>query len=349
MGSQPRGISASRGASVLGLNDWQPQFEVWQLIMEERKPGFNASRGLALPPPPDNAAIRWGTAFEDSVVELAERTYPKYGKIEDREMFWSHDFILDNIGFLDAISFSDSHPITCHIDGRYTFDILHEGKTTTSWTFREKWGEPGTDQIPKNYQIQTQHQMLCTGAEEDIVSVLVFPDSPDNWEKMGWQAVGREDGKFTLFREPAEVATPSWWARTLAEMGFFHQFPVKASRDLHKLMVEGYSDFWHRNVLEEKEPDITRYADILRAFPEPTGVLVVDEKLESWLRELAEVKEEISASGRLGKRVDELKTLILADARKQTTVPDEGAEKKLIFKSATGKKLGQYDGKTFRT
>jgi len=36
MGSKPVGISASRGAAVLGESDYQKVFEIWQRIREER-------------------------------------------------------------------------------------------------------------------------------------------------------------------------------------------------------------------------------------------------------------------------------------------------------------------------
>jgi predicted phage-related endonuclease len=66
--------------------------------------------------------------------------------------------------------------ITCHIDGMYEdiVPVLHEGKTTSSYTFREKWGEPGTNMVPREYFIQVQHQMMLTNTKKAIVSVLVF-------------------------------------------------------------------------------------------------------------------------------------------------------------------------------
>ena len=94
MGSKPVGISASRGAAVLGISDWQTQFEVWQLIMEERQPGFNASRGYVLPEFKESASLRWGNAFEDANIALSESAsrdleiFPFDGKIFDCEGFY---------------------------------------------------------------------------------------------------------------------------------------------------------------------------------------------------------------------------------------------------------------------
>jgi len=49
MSNQPRVISSSRGAAILGLSPWSTPFEIFQLIMEERVPGWNAAHGYTLP------------------------------------------------------------------------------------------------------------------------------------------------------------------------------------------------------------------------------------------------------------------------------------------------------------
>ena len=353
MGSQPRGISASRGAAVLALSEWQTQFEAWQLICEELQPGFNASRGYTLPEFKESAALRWGTAFEDSVIQLSESASGQV--IKNREQFWKRDLTLSEDG---------EEILTCHIDGWYEDRNLieksiglHEGKTTSIMPYRAKWGEPGTAAVPKIYQVQTQHQMLCTGAELDIVSVLVFPETPDAWEKMGWKPMltsGQMNSESwgLIFEVEGKIKkiVQCWdWAKTLEEMGFFHQYPVPADKTLQSLLLDGYRHFWDHHVLTGIEPDPSTYEDIRRAFPEPVGTLVVDDQMDSWLRELRETKEEISTSGRLGKRVEELKVLILDTARKSATVPDEASDKKLVFVNAEGKKLGQYNGRVFLT
>ncbi len=256
MGSQPRGISASRGAAVLGLSEYMTPLEVWQLICEEREPGFNAKRGYVLPEKPDSAAMRFGTAFESAIIELAERERGK--KILDREteFFYSEKGCKPNFVFLMAPA--DDCYITCHIDGAYDDDlldhrtgpyILHEGKTTSAFVFREKWGEAGTDHIPQSYQVQVQHQMLCTGAQEAVVSVLVWPETPDTWEKMGWEAAQTGKDTYALMKNGAIYYTPYDWADTLHAMGYFHQYPVKANPAAQKVMLEKYSEFWHNHVL----------------------------------------------------------------------------------------------------
>ena len=49
MGSNPRGISGSRAASILGLSEWATVFQTWQEIKEEQVPGFNSLAGYVMP------------------------------------------------------------------------------------------------------------------------------------------------------------------------------------------------------------------------------------------------------------------------------------------------------------
>ena len=253
MGSQPNGISASRAAAVLGLSEYQTQVSVFQLIMEEREPGWNEKHGFVLPAPPDNAAIRWGTAFESAVTGLAEKAAGQ--RIAGRERFFSIGFD----GKRGKAGGRDKHPLSCHVDGIYKGDfILHEGKTASSFMFREKWGKPGTDRVPEGYYCQAQHQMICTGAEQVIVSVLVFPETPEAWDGMGWEAyqdfkrpgkgkwmLRRIDKRHDMPDEDYDVVdiesrSPEKWAAVLAEMGFFHRYPVPAKPSLHAAMIERY-------------------------------------------------------------------------------------------------------------
>jgi hypothetical protein len=347
MGSKPKGISASRGAAILGLSEYQTPLEVFQKIMEEREPGWNARGGYVMPPEPDNAAIRWGTAFESAVIELAERAVGK--RIKYREEFFTS-------GFDGSPRKEGDAPLTCHVDGVYLddkggiSDTLHEGKTTSAFTYREKWGEPGTDRIPRTHQIQVQHQMLCTGAEEAVVSILVFPETPDAWEKMGWvvkdeNLLQNENKKCHLSYGLAEIKI---WAWTLCEMGYFHQYPCAAKLNAQQMMVEKYREFWEKHVLTGIPPEPRNYEDIKRLFPEPVGTIVCDEELESWWLEYGSIREEIGKGGQLARRQEELKLLILDKARRIDAVMDEESREKTVFKNASGKKLGQYGKSGFR-
>lgn len=369
MGSQPRAISASRGASILGMSAWATPFETWQNIMEERYPprssmvttvplvlseahferdgypGYNAAHGYTLPEFKEGAPLRWGLAFEDAVVSLSEEAVGE--NIVDREMLCTPAQLMNMETML--YDYADLDFITCHIDGHYNeHDALHEGKTTTAFAFREKWGEPGTDRIPREYQIQVQHQMLCRGAAEVIVSVLVFPEMPDQWEKMGWEirAVPEQAivGGYQIWKD-GRFVNPIDWARPLAEMGYFHQYKIPANPKLQALMLEHYREWWTRYVIGDTPPQPRTYADVKRLTPEPCGTIIADEDLARWIAEHKQIGEESAAAA---KSRDALKVKMIAHAATLAATQDEESADKWIIRDTQGKKLASYDGKTFR-
>lgn len=383
MGSTPRGIGASRGAAVLGLSEWATTLEVWQQIMEERFParpsriaggsitmqetrpdadgytGYNAAHGYVLPEFKEGAPLRWGLAFEDAVVSLAEEATG--AAIVDRETLFgislSHE--RKRVTYPDSIDM-DCLPITCHIDGRYTLGepTLHEGKTTTAMSFREKWGEPGTDRIPRTYQIQVQHQMLCTGASEAIVSVLVFPETPDAWEKMGWIVEKgrtwdtsnnwylRKVDKYADGSEKTlDLKRVEKWAETFADIGNFHQYRIPANPRLQELMLEHYREWWNKYVLGETPPMARSYEDIKRLTPSPRGTIIADAELARWIAEHRQIGQESAESARSR---DRLKVKMIEHAATLAKVQDEESADKWVIRSSDGKKLASFDGHVFR-
>jgi hypothetical protein len=199
---------------------------------------------------------------------------------------------------------------------------------------------------------------MLSGASEAIVSVLVFPRRPEEWESEGLSVESHDFGDHVGYwlrrvdeHNHALMIETIKWASVLEDMGLFHQYFVAASPTLQRTLVDAYSDFWHTYVIPEREPDITRYDDVRRAFPAPKGTIVVSEQEEAWITERRMITEEIGASGRLGKRKEELRVLTLKSicARlKQDSVIDNESTEKVIFRNAKGDKLGSFDGKTFR-
>jgi len=327
MGSTPIGISGSRAAAILGMSPWATPFSVWQDIMEGRTPGFNAAHKYDYETFEGNVSTRWGLAFEDAIIKLVE------GEAQQGIVEREASYMPPGIDF-----------VTCHIDGLYhATNILHEGKTTTAYGFSDKWGEPGTDKIPIEYQIQVQHQMLCTGADSVIVSVLVFPKRPDDWEDMGITA---DDEGIWLpplngsdLRQPASIET---WATTLAQMGYFHQYTVPANPKLQAMMLSNYRMWWAKHVLAETPPEPANYADIRSMITEPVGTIVVDDDTARWFQEYKSIGSEIGATGNLAKRRDQLKVLILKNARALESTLDDESTDKWIFRDDKGDKLGSY-------
>ena len=354
MGSTPKGISASRGASVLGLSKWKTRVEIWLEISEGMKPGFSEKNGYLLPEPVDNSAVRWGLAFEDSIVKLAES---KGGQILDREKSFKAEV---------EGSKSGGPEITCHIDGQFAPSMskldggswselkagpLFEGKTTNAWTFRDEWGEPESDIIPREYTIQAAHQMLCTGADQVIVSVLVFPKRTDEWETEGWIPYHSNHGWKLENPITDKYININNWSLTLDEMGFFHQYTINRDQALIDLMIKEYSTFWSDHVLTGIPPEPVNLDDIKRLTPTPKGVIYVPPEIAALFQEDKQIRTEISPKGDLGKRRVAIRTQILNFGRSVEPTFDEIEESpsKWIFRDEFGGgKLGSFDGKAFR-
>lgn len=365
MGSKPIGISGSRAATILGLNDWQSEFELWQRIMEEREPGFNSLQSFVMPKPQDNASIRWGTAFEDSIVKLAEE---KAGwEIINREMLYYYHAEGTGQGpkeacpdmYTKVLPWGDY--ISCHIDGYYHDSqstipfTLHEGKTSSYWNWKDTYGEPGTDKVPAYVQCQVQHQLLCTGFEECIVSVLVFPKRQDEWEDMGWHFHYnlKKHNEYRLHNDDIkknflECIDPLTWSTVLDQMGYFHQYHIQANKDLQTLMINKYIKWWKKHIINKEQPVPRNTDDIKRLFPEPVGTIVATEEIESLCAEYKQIGQEISKTGRLGKRREDLKVKILDWMRKQDSIIDEDSREKTILRDQSGEKLVSWNGRKFR-
>jgi predicted phage-related endonuclease len=73
MGSKPSGISGSRSSAVLGENPFKTHLGVWMDIIEDIEPGWLIKNGFTYEPFTGNASTRWGNAFEDDIILLAEK------------------------------------------------------------------------------------------------------------------------------------------------------------------------------------------------------------------------------------------------------------------------------------
>jgi hypothetical protein len=330
MGSTPKGISGSRAATVLGLNPWSTPFEVWQLIMEERTPGFNAERGYEMPAPVDNAAVRWGTAFEDALTSLASGAYGANIIDREREFNRAHGDV----------------ELTCHVDG-LVLDAVHEAKTTTEFGFRAKWGEPGSDKIPRHYGVQVQHNMMLSERERALVAVLCFPKAPKDWEDEGWSVrrgnEWHDKGRWYISKADEREILTQQWATVLADMGYFHTYEVHADPELHLMMLDRYTEWWHKYVIPGVPPEPMNVEDIQRRIPNPSGTIVVENpQVVAWMKEYSGIKSEIGSGGTLQKRLDQLKELILAQGLEGVSAVDKDTTDKWIFRGADGDKLASW-------
>lgn len=324
MGSKPIGISGSRSASILGMSPYQTKLEVWLIMMEQIEPGFCEKHGYILPIVEYNSAMKWGHAFESAIIELAEQ---KMGiDIAGRETYYNKDYI------------------TCHIDGHYVeTDFLHEGKTTSIYYYRDNFGEPGTDKVPQEYQLQCQHQLICTGAENVILSVLVFPKRVEEFEAIGLIPSFMENGEYCINIDKKydnnTWILPEIWARTLADMGYFHQYEIRPHAELQKLMLSEYEKFWKKNILEKIPPEPETLDDFKRLVRSPVGTIIADENIERWVTEKNNIQDEIKSAEN---RVEQIKLDVLKYCESAVKTEDDDTTDKWIIRGRDGKKLGQY-------
>lgn len=306
----PLNISGSRAAAVLGLSEYRTPLNVWLEIMENKEPGFCAKNNYFYEPFEGNSSTRWGSAFESAIIDLTEEKLN--AKLTDREKYFQKDYL------------------SCHVDAIIDGNILYEAKTTTQFSFSNSWGEPGTDRIPSSYQIQVQHNLLLTGLDKCILSVLVFPKRVEEWEAMG---INIDEMSEFHKRE---------WSQVLCQMGYFHQYTIHAHADLQKLMIEAYADFWNNHVLTETPPDPKNYDDIKKIVRSPVGTIIATPEINNLISEYKQIGSEISSTGTLAKRREQLKTQILNYSRTAGFVEDDESRDKWIIRSQDGKKLASY-------
>lgn len=341
-------ISGSISSTILGANQWSTPFEAWQRIQEGLHPGFNSLHGYVMPESPDNASIRFGNAFEGANIKLVQDVIGI--SITDQERVFQEE--------------SDRFNLSCHVDGMIypsgdlegievasgeyvciphcSAGIVYEGKTTSMQAYRNKWT---ADKIPQNYFLQCQHNMSLSGAEYTILSVLIFPETPDRFEEMGWEVVKCADESYLLTNDHLKKVAidPKHWASVLSDMGYRKTYVIKRNDSLIEKMHEKYAEFWTRFILPQLPPEPMDLADIQRMYPEPVGTIVIqDEKLIDALAEYKEIGKEVGKSGNLEKRRAQLKTMFLAGAAKLGAVEDEESTAKWIFRDGQGKKLGSY-------
>jgi predicted phage-related endonuclease len=327
MGSTPQGISGSRAAAILGLSEFSTPVKVWLDIMEERAPGFCAAHHMEREIFEGNAATRFGLAFEDALATLAEIETGM--KINAREAFCEL-----------APAIAGEVPVNCHADGIFEDGSLYEAKTTTAFSFRDKWGEAGSDRVPRSYACQVQHNMMCLGADRAILALLVFPERPETFEEMGITIAEVAGGPVLVGADGLVFDSPLGWARVLRQMGYFKRFEIPANPALQSMMLDAYREFWTRYVLTETPPPAETWEDVKRLLPEPRGTVVATEDQERHATEYAQINAEISQAK---KQLDKLKVLLMGGIERGAEHPiDNDSVEALVLRDRMGKKIASY-------
>lgn len=142
-----KSIGGSDAAAVLGVSRYSDAAKV-----------YADKKGL-VPDDPENSDMRWGRIWERLIIEEFQRKHPELKVLPGG--FWrsdSHEFMHATP---DGLCFQDGKLVAI-IEAKKPGD--HQ---------RPYWGVPGTDDIPREYHVQGDHNMIVVGVEKCFYPVLI--------------------------------------------------------------------------------------------------------------------------------------------------------------------------------
>lgn len=285
LADRTKGLGGSDAAAALGVSPWKTAL---QLFLE--KTGEIAQDDLS-----DNEAVEWGVRLEPAVRQkYADQT--------------------GNVVTLPTQTvFHPSVPwMFCHPDGLVDTGKelrIYSGKIADA-RLAEKWGEPGSGDVPENYFLQSQHEMIVLSA-----------------------AMGA----------PIRVVDYG----VLFGGNRFRMFRVEADDEIQSMIIEGEAEFMRAVAAKSAPaPDFnarTTRALIQKLFPGTTGeVLQASPSQVAW----RQVYDEASDKEKVYKAAAEAaKSALLFDMEEaaQLVFPDGKAlRRKLIQKKAYTVEATQY-------
>jgi putative phage-type endonuclease len=144
LAERKKGVACSELAAILGVSPWQSEMDVW------------ANKRNLVPDVPDNIIFKTGRELEP----LVAREYAEMEKVELIEGELIRHASAPLLGTPDRLVKGMSRGL--------------EIKTVQSPYSADKWGEPGTDQVPLFYATQVAGYMAITGFKEwDIAALFV--------------------------------------------------------------------------------------------------------------------------------------------------------------------------------
>jgi putative phage-type endonuclease len=143
-----QGIGASECAAVLGIDPYKTPYELW---LEKT--------GRVVNDISNEPQIIMGNLLEPVIAKrYAQLTGEKVARVNRAILHKQYPHML------------------CHLD-RKVVGKRKGVEIKTANPFSSAWGEAGTDEIPPNYIAQVQHQLACTGFEEE--DLIVFRGTTD--------------------------------------------------------------------------------------------------------------------------------------------------------------------------
>jgi putative phage-type endonuclease len=144
LSERKKGIACSELAAILGVSPWQSEMDVW------------ANKRNLVPDVPDNIIFKTGRELEP----LVAREYAEMEKVELVEGELIRHATAPLLGTPDRLIRGMSRGL--------------EIKTVQSSFATDKWGEPGSDQVPLYYATQVAGYMAITGFDSwDIAALFI--------------------------------------------------------------------------------------------------------------------------------------------------------------------------------
>lgn len=151
-----KGIGASDAAAVMGLDPYRSPLDVW----------LSKVHPEMLPEPENEELLQFGLDVEPAIAGAYERA-------TKRQLQTVTPAIVHHQRYPEILCSPDRITMT---GGPRLVQLKWESK------FADKFGDPGTDQVPDAYLIQCAHEMSCVGCDfEDIATmhagppVLIYP------------------------------------------------------------------------------------------------------------------------------------------------------------------------------
>lgn len=185
-GTEPwiKTVSASKVSTILGLNPWQTEGELWMLMS-----------GMSTPDEEELDRWAWGHIAEGSLAQWWKHRNPGWQLSRGEVAYTDETLPFSNLATLDRRARR----------GR-KFHIV-ECKTSDS---RATW--PGEDTLPKHVYAQTLSQMGISGIHEASVVAQVYSTVPViypvQWDKELWEGIVDVCNEFVKSLGKAEPPVP---------------------------------------------------------------------------------------------------------------------------------------------
>ena len=198
---KPKKLTATRFASVLGLNPWSTDFEIWCAVTRT-----------------------WEKPFEDTIYTAAGKT------IEPKQIAYMRDsYLMDNLRTPTDVygenyfsqTFGDFFPDEKVLGGMWDSLLVDEnGKPTTVIEFKTtKRSEDWAEDVPEYYALQAALYAYLLGVD-DVIMVCSFLEPkdyehPDNFTPTVQNTITRPfklSERYPMFRKIVKMAL-DWWKR----------------------------------------------------------------------------------------------------------------------------------------